>query len=404
MNNQEVNIPKTEATNQRLLNRWHFIKEWLGKNLQGDIVIWVVVAILSLVSMLVVYSATGTHAYQRGGGYPEIFLLKHLGYMAFGLFVMWGVHKINYVNFSRLSRFALLISIPLLLLVKVAGVTINGATRWLAIPGIGITFQPSDFARLALIANLASMLAKRQRIQYDWQIFGKMIIWVGIICFLIALTSTSTAVLLGISCLLMLFIGRVPMKYLTAMFVVIIMVGALGLLAGQRYETAKGRIEAFWNKKEKVKNGPIILGQAEQGFIAIANGGTFGQGPGNSHQRNYLSQAYSDFIYATIVEEYGLIGGVFIMLLYAILLIRGIQNINQTNRAFGGLLSSGLTLSIGLQAFTNMAVAVGIFPVTGQPLPLLSMGGTSILFTCISLGIILSVSRGEADESKLLNQ
>lgn len=371
---------------------WDNIKNWLSRNLKGDVVIWVIVAILSLVSLLIVYSATGTLAYQRGGGYPEAFLLKHIFYTSMGLFVMWWVHRVNYTYFSRLSRAALLISIPLLILVKVAGVTINGATRWLAIPGTGLTIQPADFARLALIANLAAMLAKRQRVEYSWQVFGKMILWVGIICFFIALTSTSTAVLLGLSCFLMFYIGRVPGKYLMAMIVAIGITGGLGLVAGQRLETAVGRIERFLDNDEY---------QAKQGFIAIANGGTFGQGLGNSHQRNYLTQAYSDFIYAIIIEEYGLVGGVFIMFLYAILLVRGVQNIGGTNRAFGGLLSAGLTLSIGLQAFTNMAVAVGAFPVTGQPLPLLSMGGTSVFFTCISIGIILSVSRGETDESTI---
>ena len=183
------------------------------------------------------------------------------------------------------------------------------------------------------------------------------------------------------------------------MLISIGLAGTLGLILGQRYDTAKKRVERFvYRENDKTKKG---LDQSDQGFIAIAHGGTIGQGLGNSHQRNYLTQAYSDFIYAIIIEEYGLIGGVFIVLLYAVLLMRGVQNINQTNRAFGGLLSAGLTLSIGLQAFTNMAVAVGIFPVTGQPLPLLSMGGTSVLFTCISLGIILSVSRGEADESNI---
>lgn len=374
------------------LEHWDNIKNWLSRNLKGDIVIWVIVAILSLVSLLIVYSATGTLAYQRGGGYPETFLFKHIFYTSMGLFVMWWVHRVNYTYFSRLSRAALLISIPLLILVKVAGVTINGATRWLAIPGTGFTVQPADFARLALIANLAAMLAKRQRVEYSWQVFGKMILWVGIICFFIALTSTSTAVLLGLSCFLMFYIGRVPGKYLMAMIVAIGITGGLGLVAGQRLETAIGRIERFLDNDEY---------QAKQGFIAIANGGTFGQGLGNSHQRNYLTQAYSDFIYAIIIEEYGLVGGVFIMFLYAILLVRGVQNIGGTNRAFGGLLSAGLTLSIGLQAFTNMAVAVGAFPVTGQPLPLLSMGGTSVFFTCISVGIILSVSRGETDESAI---
>ncbi|RDB03798.1 FtsW/RodA/SpoVE family cell cycle protein [Runella aurantiaca] len=388
--NNEMNTPQPQSTSP--FDRWQSAKEWLRQNLKGDIVIWIIVALLSLTSMLIVYSATGTLAYQRGGGYPESFLFKHAFFTGIGLLVMWAVHRINYTYFSRLSRAALLISIPLLILVKVAGVTINGATRWLAIPGTGLTFQPADFARLALIANLAAMLAKRQRVQYDWQIFGKMILWVGIICFFIALTSTSTAVLLGFSCFLMLYIGRVPGKYLAVMVVSIGIAGATGLVVGQRLDTAQGRIERFLKRDEY---------QAKQGFIAIANGGTLGQGLGKSHQRNYLTQAYSDFIYAIIIEEYGIIGGIIIMILYAILLVRGVQNINETNRAFGGLLSAGLMLSIGLQAFTNMAVAVGIFPVTGQPLPLLSMGGTSVLFTCISLGIVLSVSRGDIEETNL---
>ena len=388
--NYEMIAPPPQSTSP--FDRWQNAKEWLRQNLKGDIVIWIIVALLSLASMLIVYSATGTLAYQRGGGYPESFLFKHAFFTGIGLLVMWGVHRINYTYFSRLSRAALLISIPLLILVKVAGVTINGATRWLAIPGTGLTFQPADFARLALIANLAAMLAKRQRVQYDWQIFGKMILWVGIICFFIALTSTSTAVLLGFSCFLMLYIGRVPGKYLAVMVVSIGIAGATGLVVGQRLDTAQGRIERFLKRDEY---------QAKQGFIAIANGGTLGQGLGKSHQRNYLTQAYSDFIYAIIIEEYGIIGGIIIMILYAILLVRGVQNINETNRAFGGLLSAGLILSIGLQAFTNMAVAVGIFPVTGQPLPLLSMGGTSVLFTCISLGIVLSVSRGDIEETNL---
>ena len=371
---------------------WENLKEKLRTNLKGDIVIWVVVSILAVFSMLIVYSATGTFAYQKGGGYPEKYLLQHFCYTIFGLGVMWVVHKINYTYFARLSRAALFLSIPLLILVKVAGVTINGATRWLAIPVIGITFQPADFARMALIANLAAMLAKRQRVVYDWEIFAKMIMWVGIICFFTALSSTSTAGLLGLTCFLMLFIGRVPMKYLLVMLLFIGIAGGLGLFFGQRLETAKSRIEKFRSNNEY---------QARQGLIAIANGGTIGKGPGNSHQRNYLTQAYSDFIYAIIIEEYGLLGGVFVLFLYIVLLIRGVQNINLTTRAFGGLLSAGLTLSIIIQAFANMTVAVGLIPVTGQPLPLLSMGGTSILFTCISLGVILSVSRGEADESNL---
>ncbi|TAE39742.1 MAG: cell division protein FtsW [Runella slithyformis] len=391
MNNNEI-FAEAAAPQPSPSHIWENFKEWIRRNLKGDIIIWLIVVLLSLGSMLVVYSATGTLAYQHGGGYPELFLLKHAGYLFVGLFVMWLVHRVNYTYFVRLSRAALFMSIPLLILVKVAGVTINGATRWLAIPGIGITFQPADFARMALIANLAAMLAKRQRVDYDWQVFTRMILWVGIICFCTALSSTSTAALLGITCFLMLFIGRVPAKYLLVMVLFIGVAGGLGLVFGQRLETAKGRIERFLANDEH---------QARQAIIAVANGGTFGTGPGNSHQRNYLTQAFSDFIYAIIIEEYGLIGGAIVLILYLWLLVRGVKNISLTNRAFGGLLSAGLTLSIVIQAFANMTVAVGLVPVTGQPLPLLSMGGTSILFTCVSLGVVLSVSRGEADESKI---
>lgn len=392
MSTEQTNATDATLPNQSPWYNWENLKEWLRRNLKGDIIIWLVVVLLSLGSILVVYSATGTLAYQRGGGYPEVLLLKHTGYLAFGLLVMWLVHRINYNRFVRISRVALFMCVPLLILVKVAGVTINGATRWLAIPGIGITIQPSDFARMALIANLAAMLARRQRVVYDWEIFLKMIAWVGIICFCTALSSTSTALLLGLTCCVMLFIGRVPPKYLFVMLLFIGVCGGLGLVFGQRLETATARIERFWQNDEP---------QARQGLIAIANGGTIGKGPGSSHQRNYLTQAYSDFIYAIIIEEYGLIGGIIVLLLYTILLIRGIQNINLTTRSFGSFLSVGLTLSIVIQAFTNMSVAVGLIPVTGQPLPLLSMGGTSILFTCISLGIVLSVSRGEADEPNI---
>lgn len=375
--------------------KWSNAKEWLRYNLKGDIVIWTVTTLLTLGSMLVVYSATGSLAYQKGGtGYPEFFLFKHAIFTALGLVIMWYIHKVNYIYFVNISRIALFVSIPLLLMLTIPAlrVTHNGASRWLNIPFIGLEFQPADFARLALITNLAAMLAKRQKIKYDAEIFFKMIMWVGIICGLLALSSFSTAILTGLSCFLMLFIGRVPIKYLFIMIVAIGLTGAAGLYLGQRWGTAKGRVERFVKKDEY---------QARQGFIAIANGGIKGQGIGQSHQRNYLTQAYSDFAFAIIVEEWGLIGGIFVLILYLVFLIRGIQNIRLTTRAFGGILSAGLTLSIVIQALMNMSVAVGLVPVTGQPLPLLSMGGTSVLFTCIAVGIILSISRGEADESSL---
>jgi cell division protein FtsW len=375
-----------------IFGRWDFAKEQLHETIKGDIAIWVVVVTLALCSMLVVYSATGTLAYQKGNGYPEYFLLKHGFFTLVGLALIWYLHRVNYTYFSGISRVALFVSIPLLLMLKIPGlgVTEGGATRWLDL-GLG-RFQPSDFARLALITNLAAMLAKRQNKEYNNQIFFQMVIWVIVICGLLALSSFSTALLLGASCFLMLFVGLVPTRYLLVMVVAIVMAGSLGLMLGQRKATANGRIERFLSGNEY---------QARQGFVAIANGGTAGKGIGQSHQRNYLTQAYSDFAYAIIIEEYGLLGGVFVLVLYLILLVRGVQNIQQTKRPFGGLLSVGLTLSIVLQAVMNMCVNVGLIPVTGQPLPLLSMGGTSVIFTCIGLGIILSVSRGEVDESNL---
>ncbi len=380
------------TTSNAIFYRWDLAKEWLRETIKGDIVIWTVVALLALCSMFVVYSATGTLAYQKGNGYPEYFLMKHGFFTIVGLVMIWFLHRVNYTYFSGISRVALFFSIPLLLMLKIPGlgVTEGGATRWLDL-GLG-KFQPSDFARLALITNLAAMLAKRQNKEYNNRVFFQMVIWVIVICGLLALSSFSTALLLGASCGLMLFVGLVPVRYLFIMFIAIVIAGGLGLTLGQRKATANGRIERFFSGNEY---------QARQGFVAIANGGFLGKGVGQSHQRNYLTQAYSDFAYAIIIEEWGLLGGAFVLLLYLILLVRGVQNIQQTKRPFGGLLSVGLTLSIVLQALMNMCVNVGLIPVTGQPLPLLSMGGTSVIFTCIGIGIILSVSRGEVDESNL---
>ncbi|MBY0424518.1 MAG: FtsW/RodA/SpoVE family cell cycle protein, partial [Cytophagales bacterium] len=193
------------------------------------------------------------------------------------------------------------------------------------------------------------------------------------------------------TCMLLMFIGRVPLKYLGMLIIVGLVAGALALAVGQRMGTAVSRIKAFMDPKE-------IPFQLEQSYIAIATGGVLGKGPGNSTQRNFLPHPYSDFVYATIVEEYGLIGGVIILFLFLVLLYRGMITVANSERAFGGLLSAGLSFALVIQALINMAVAVGLGPITGLPLPLLSMGGTSLLFTGISLGIILSVSRGEVEE------
>ena len=366
------------------------VKEWADKNLQGDKVIWAVVFALSLISILVVYSSIGSLAFKRAKS-PETYLIWHTFTVIVGLAAMWFAHKVDYRYYSRLSKIALWFSIPLLIYTFTNGVSLNDASRWIALP-MGLSFQPSDFASLALIINLASMLSKsQQNIDDIKESLIPILIWCGAICGLIALTNLSTAVLLLATCFLIMFIGRVPVKYLAMLMLVGILAGSVAIKFGSRGETAKNRILNFVQGKE-------LPFQAQQGRIAIASGGVFGKGPGNSAQRNVLPHPYSDFIYAIVIEEYGIIGGLIVLVLYLILLHRGMKAAYNSERAFAGLLSAGLSFDLVCQAMVNMGVVVGLGPITGQPLPLISMGGTSMVFTGLSIGIILSVSRGERDE------
>ncbi|MCG8309002.1 MAG: FtsW/RodA/SpoVE family cell cycle protein [Cytophagales bacterium] len=368
------------------------IKEWADRNLKGDPVIWVIVVALSVLSILVVYSATGTLAYKNLGGNTEHYLLRHSFLVILSLVAMWAAHLVDYRYYARISRFALLISVPLLIFSWQFGTSLNEASRWITIPVINKTFQPSDLAKLALITQLASMLARRQQNIQDFkESLVPILLWCGLICGLIAMTDLSTAGLLLVTCMILLFIGRVPMKYLVMLTFVGLIAGSIAFSIGQRRETAITRIQDFINPEE-------IPFQAKQSYIAIATGGISGKGPGNSVRRNFLPHSYSDFIFAIIVEEYGIIGAVCVILLYLGLLYRGLLTATKSERAFGGLLSAGLSLALVLQAMVNIGVAVGLLPITGLPLPLVSMGGTSLLFTGLSLGIILSVSRGEIDE------
>jgi cell division protein FtsW len=367
------------------------IKTWADKNLQGDKVIWAVVFALSMISILVVYSSIGTLAFKRTVS-PEKYLLKHTITVMVGLLAMWVAHKVDYRYYSKLSKIALLISVPLLIYTFTNGTTLNEAARWIELPLVG-SFQPSDFASLALIINLASMLAKRQQnIDDIKESLIPILFWCGIICGLIALTNLSTAILLLLTCMLIMFIGRVPTKYLAMLVFVGLLFGALAVAFGVRGETAKNRIKNF-------VNGTELPFQAKHARIAIATGGVTGKGPGNSDQRNILPHPYSDFVYAIVIEEYGMIGGVVVLVLYLILLHRGMKAAYNSERAFGGLLSAGLSFDLVCQAMVNMGVVVGLGPITGQPLPLISMGGTSMVFTGLALGIVLSVSRGEQDET-----
>lgn len=370
------------------------LKTWADSNLQGDRVIWAVVFILSLISILVVYSSIGTLAFKRSVS-PEKYLITHTMHIIIGLAAMWFAHRVDYRYYSKISRAALWVSVPLLIYTFTNGTTINDAARWIQVPIIG-SFQPSDFASLALIVNLASMLSKRQQnIENITESLIPILFWCGIICGLIALTNMSTAVLLLLTCMIIMFIGRVPVKYLAMLFMVGILFGALAFKFGVRGGTAVSRITDFI---EHVKGEKELPFQAKHAHIAVATGGITGKGPGNSDQRNILPHPYSDFIYAIVIEEYGMVGGVVVLVLYLILLHRGMKAAYNSERAFAGLLSAGLSFDIVCQAMINMGVVVGLGPITGQPLPLISMGGTSMVFTGLAVGIILSVSRGERDE------
>jgi len=370
---------------------------WLQRNLKGDPILWAIVILFSLISIAVVYSATGTLAYRQElhgrGGSVEGIAMKHTGLILLGLGLMWLAHRIDYRHYSRLSLYALLLSVPLLLYTYFfGGTTFNDASRWLTIPVINQTFQPSDLAKLALITHLASMLSRRQQHINDfWSTLFPVMMWVGIICGLIILSNASTAVLLFLTCLLLMFIGRVPMKHMVLMVAIGITLGGAGLWAGQRLGTVISRVSNFTDAKKKPQF------QLEHSFIAIATGGLSGKGPGKSTERNIMPHPYSDFIYAIIIEEYGMIGGLIVLFLYLAFLYRGLKTVMNSHGAFGGLLSAGLSFSLVLQAMVNMGVAVGLGPVTGLPLPLLSMGGTSLIFTGLSIGIILAVSRGERE-------
>ena len=367
------------------------VRAWVNENLKGDPVIWTVVLALSLISILVVYSATGTLAFKRMV-HPEAYLLKHTALVSIGLLSMWLAHRIDYRYYSKLSRVALWVSVPLLIYTFTNGVSINDASRWIQVPVINASFQPSDLASLALITSLASMLSKRQQNIRDFkESLIPILIWCGIICGLIALTNLSSALLLFLTCMLIMFIGRVPVKYLAMLVFVGAIAGVGAIIFGVRGDVAKNRIESYLNGE--------LPFQAKHARIAVATGGIFGKGPGKSQQRNILPHPYSDFVYAIIIEEYGMVGGIVVLVLYLVLLYRGMKGVMNSERAFGGLLAAGLSLAIVLQAMVNMGVVVGLGPITGLPLPLISMGGTSLLFTGISLGIVLSVSRGEVDHN-----
>jgi cell division protein FtsW len=361
---------------------------------RGDRVIWLVVILLSIFSVLTVYSSTGTLAYKVQGGNTTYYLLKHGGLLLFGFLLMYGAHLIRYTFYSKISVLAVIAAVPLLVFTLAMGTSLNDASRWITLPIINISFQTSDFAKLALIMYVARLLSKKQDQIKDFRsAFLPIMLPILVVCGLILPANFSTAAVLFLTCLILMFIGRINMKYILMLigtgvvcFSLFVTVALFSKSSG-RVGTWKKRIENFISGESDANY------QSQQGKIAIATGGLLGKGPGHSTQRNFLPHPYSDFIYAIICEEYGFVGGAFIVLLYLILFFRGVRIVKKSPMAFASLLAIGCSFSLVFQAMINMAVAVNIFPVTGQPLPMLSMGGTSIWFTSIAIGIILSVSR-----------
>jgi len=368
------------------------------EKIKGDRAIWMVVIFLSILSLLAVYSSTGTLAYKYRSGNTEYYIIKHFIIMLLGLGLMLLASRIKYTYYSRISQLALWVAAPLLLLTLVRGTNINEASRWLTLPIINISFQSSDFAKLALIMYVARMLTKKQDSIKDFkEAFVPVLVPVLIITMLILPANLSTAAILFATSIILMFIGGVNIKYLAAF-------GGIGLLGLLLFvfvasKMPESRVSVWGNRVVTFVTNTGDTYQTQQAKIAIASGGVIGKMPGNSTQRNFLPHAYSDFIYAIIIEEYGFAGGFFVLLLYLILFYRAIKISKQSPGTFGALLVAGLSFSLVFQAMINMAVAVNIFPVTGQPLPLISMGGTSLWFSSLAIGIILSVSRKiEEDE------
>lgn len=370
------------------------MKEKFQKYFKGDPTIWIVILILGIFSLLTVYSATGTLAYKKMGGNTFYYLLKHSFFLMGGIGFTWLIHTIHYKYYYTLSQILLILSIPLLLWTLARGASLNEASRWISVPVIGLTFQTSDFAKFALIMYVARLLANKQDEIKDFKKAFWPVLWPVIaVCGLILPANFSTAAIVFATCVILMFIGRISLKYLSIFgalgitAIAIFIIVALNMPDSGRVGTWKRRIENYVSGDDK---GNFQVNQAK---IAIVTGGIIGKGPGNSLQRNFLPHPYSDFIYAIIIEEYGLVGGIIVLMLYIILLVRAGKIVRKCERTFPAFLVIGITISLVFQALINMAVAVNLFPVTGQTLPLVSMGGTSILFTCIGLGIILSVSR-----------
>ena len=397
---------KTEHNNpvEDINESGSILNDFGRKVFKGDKVIWTVFIILCVISLIEIFSATSTIVYRQQNQWGPI--LRHAMFLIGGVGVILFIHNIPYRFFSSLI-FVLLGAIVLLILTPFIGVSVNNADRWISF--MGFTIQPSEIAKISLMGTIAFLLSKQNRIN-DSTLFKWMIGLMIVVCGIIAMDNLSTAVLLFGVCFLLMFIGNVKILRLlkvagAGIALVLLFILFLNIIPDSwtdkgplnRMGTWQNRITHFGEAKELSEEEYYTITdenyQVAHAKIAISNGGVLGVFPGNSTERDFLPQAYSDFIYAIIIEEMGIIGGAFVLLLYVIILIRSGMIARKTEKLFPKYLVLGSAMMLSIQAFVNMAVAVNLIPVTGQPLPLISRGGTSTLITCAYFGLILSADR-----------
>lgn len=386
--------------------------ELLKKYFKGDAVLWIVFAMLCGISILEMYSASSTLAYKASSHTAP--MLRHVGFLTVGALLAFGIHLIPYKYIRLLSYPGLLLSIFFLIWVLFKGQSANDATRWMSL--FGFQFQPSELAKLSIIIVVADLISRIKNPHEEKKYFRKIVIVSLATCGLILPENFSTAFLLAAVLFTLCFIGHISWKSLLLTATVALFIAALAISlillipegsmpkAFDRAYTWKARIERFSQSKNSEKQPYVINDENRQtmhGKIAIARGGLLGVFPGNSIERDYLPQAYSDFIYSIVVEETGAVGGIFVILLYLILLFRAGMIANKCSSVFPALLVIGLALMIVLQALVSMSVATNLGPVTGQPLPLISRGGTSVMVTCLYFGIILGVTRQLKQETEV---
>ncbi len=364
----------------------------IDNELKGDRAIWLILGILALCSLLAVHSSSSMMGFERQGGNTEFYLYKHGFFLLVGIGMAYLCYRIPYNKFSKVAPGLLVAALVLLLFTLGMGTEVNSAKRWLTVPFVGLTFQTSDFAKIALVIYLARAITSKQDIINSGYQGATLLLPIAAVCVFIAPADLSTAILMLFVSVLMLIIGRVSWKLISALCLIMIFLFACLIIVGMIFPEVV-RLDTWLSRIDMFMHSPDGGYQIKQAKIAIADGELTGLGPGHSIQKNYLPAPYSDFIFAIICEEYGLLGAAGIILLYLWFFYRCVGIITRSPKTFGAMLVLGLGLLIVVQAFANMAVSVHLVPVTGLTLPMISMGGTSIVFTCIAIGIILSVSK-----------